>query len=172
MSSCNCQGYSHLRLDTGSIYDRLAETRRLLPDLKLMAEHEEGRHKVFQCHECSQHWQHSPAWSWNNVGYIFKVPKVEPEVWRKEPYLPPDDMTRYNKALREYVNPQSVSEREVQCDTSGCDRQAVSLSVMCLRHHVEWMQKKGCLMRKPAGKIFAPYSYDEHGNRFILDGET
>jgi len=168
MNSCFCGQYNYLQLDTGSIYDRLAETRTFLKNLELVNEHNGGEHKLFHCSICPQNWQQSKAWIWNNIEYAFKVPKTMPEDWQTEPYLPPDEMTYYNKSLRDFLNRQNLSEQEIKCKTGGCERRALIWSVKCLRHHIEWMQQKGSLLKKPAGKIFFPYSYNEDDFAFYL----
>src|ERR1043165_3602908 len=111
MKSCTCAKYDHLQLNSGSIYKRLTETRSFLPALQLVAEHPGGEHKLFCCPFCSQYWQLSKAWMWNNVEYAFKVEEVMPEDWQQEPYLPPDEMTAYTRGIQAFIDKQNFSDR-------------------------------------------------------------
>src|SRR5215204_718490 len=168
MNRCICAEYGHLQLDTSSIYERLAQTRSILPNFQLVAAREDGEHKLFRCPVCSQAWQLSKAWIWNNVEYVFKVLKGSPVAWQKNFYLPPDEMTYYNKTLREFIDKQSFSEINIECNVADCSRQAISLSIKCLRHHVEQMQLKNALLKIPQGKILLPYGYSNESFAFYL----
>jgi hypothetical protein len=44
------------------------------------------------------------------------------------------------------------------CRSSKCGRKALQLSVFCLQHHVECLQRAGILPQMPLGRWFPPYS--------------
>jgi hypothetical protein len=171
MSKCSCQSYDHLSLDTGSIFRRLSQIIGSVDRLQSIAEHREGEHQLLNCSDCGQYWQRSRAWIWNNTYYVFRVPEILGDEWLKEPYLPPDEMVYFNKCIGDYLAPGNLSERELECSIEGCQRSAASQSVMCVWHHVEWMQEKGHLSKVPVGRLFLPYSYDEERMKFDLVGE-
>lgn len=168
MNTCSCADYQHLSLDSASIYRRLAQTRFFLTNLQLIAEHQDGKSKLFHCPVCSQYWQLGKAWLWNNVEYAFKIPEILSEEWLKEPYLSPEEMTLGNDAWQKYLKEQNYYELEIECNTAGCTKRAVNLSVKCLRHHFEWLGRNGDLLEKKNKRIFPPYEYNAETYSFHI----
>lgn len=155
--NCTCGEYADLKLDRADISRRSKQSKRLRGILNLVTEHREGEHKLFRCSTCEQLWQQSRAWNWGNIEYLFKVPPIAVRDWESLPYVAPDELLIYAAVLDRFLAGKTFRPTEAKCRHEGCAKQAVELSVHCLRHHIESLQRIGNLPKTPAGRWFDPY---------------
>jgi|ERR1700733_2908937 hypothetical protein len=169
--ACSCEQYPVLELNNTSIYGATQRSPGFLPGLLELNDHLSGEHRLMKCPSCGQFWQVSRARLWGNLEYLFKVPEAEQSVWLEGPYIQPDEMVCYNKAIAEYINRNTWIETDSPCSHVSCGRQAVQLTIFCKQHHIEHLQASGrSLQTKPVGRLFEPYYYDSEEWAFRLKG--
>lgn len=84
--------YPHIEFTRKAINKRAKETKKILSELTLIAEHPDREHRLFYNQQTDEYWQFASAWNWGAKPYCFLVPKTDPEVWQKERYVDPDEL--------------------------------------------------------------------------------
>jgi hypothetical protein len=153
--------FADIGLDNAGVYGRTQSSKGHFEKLLPVAAHPGGEHRLLRCPHCGQLWQASHARHWGDAPYLFKVPAADRSGWMAGPYLPPDELVDYNRAILSYTAGTTFVGTAAACKRPQCGRQAVELSVFCKRHHIEMMQRSGALASPPAGRLFEPYFYDE-----------
>ena len=157
--SCKCKEYSHLELSREIISNRIKETKEIKKNLEYLAKSETGNH-LYKCKYCNQLWQLSSAWNWGGKDYVFKIPKIEIEEWKKEPFMSPAEMIIFSALMKSYFERTELKESENLCKRESCENKAILKDVLCKKHLIESLQKIGNLPQKPEGKIFEPYKFE------------
>jgi len=154
--TCQCAEYEDLEMLRKVISKRIKKTKELKKKLKLIVTSEDKEHQLWVCESCGQIWQSSRAWNWGNDLYLFKVPQITKEEWLIKPYVQPDELLIYVGSLSEFLK-QGLKKGEEKCKKDGCTNNAVKGLVMCLKHHIENLQKVHSLPQEPVGRWFQPY---------------
>lgn len=152
-----CSNFSDLKADRQSVSKRIKETKQLKKTLSLLVKHPDGENSLYRCGDCGQYWQGTRAWNWGNDEYVFKVPEIGLEVWEDEPFVQPDELIVYIGAMQHYINNLRPEDSNSKCQVDGCGKNSIKLSVYCLEHHIESLQRIGNLPKKPQGNVFPPY---------------
>jgi hypothetical protein len=156
-SSCTCETYGDLTADRKSINLRIKESKQLKKLLSLITDKADRSNKLYRCNSCGQLWQGSYAWNWGGYEYLFKVPAINLDQWRIEPYVQPDELILYIALMQQYHERIDPTETTSICTVAGCGKHAVKLSMCCLQHQIEQLQAIGILPKKPPGIYFPPY---------------
>lgn len=164
--TCNCSSFVDLELDRKQVTARIRASRALKKDLTLLFEERENEHSLFRCSVCGQHWQGSRAWVSGNEFYLFKVPPIGVEEWRKQPYVQPDALLDFAAAMNLFLSRAKFEPTSRSCGAEGCTKMAVSGVGRCLQHHIESLQKVRSLPELPAGRWFSPYHESGFRNAF------
>jgi hypothetical protein len=122
-----------------------------------LAENPDLRLHLFRCPECGQFWQSGHEWNFGDREYLFQVPTVDVEDWRREAFQQPAAMMIYSAVMRDFVSRATFDETESECRAEGCPERAIRLSVFCRKHHIRELQRLGRLPKDPVGRMFAPY---------------
>ncbi|WP_320151086.1 hypothetical protein [uncultured Tolumonas sp.] len=138
------------------ISNRIKESKDLKKKLKEIAKSEDKEHQLWVCESCGQTWQSSRAWNWGNDLYLFKVPPVFLDEWLKQPYVQPDELLIYVGGLSEFLK-QGFEKGEEKCKKDGCADKTIKGLAICLKHHIESLQKVRLLPQEPVGRWFKPY---------------
>jgi hypothetical protein len=154
---CDCTEYPPIELDRQSISRRIKQSPQIRKRLTQIAEHPELRLFLFRCPECGQLWQSGHEWNFADREYLFHVPPVEVADWQREPYQQPAAMMIYSAAMRDFYSRATFETGDSQCRHDGCNQRAVRFSVLCRDHHIESLQQRGQLPKKPVGRLFPPY---------------
>jgi hypothetical protein len=155
--SCNCSKYQPIELDRKSISRRTKESRSIKQQLKLLAENLESNLQLFECSVCGQLWQNGREWNFANQEYLFQVPKIDVEVWKREPFAQPAAMMIYSAMMENYCARTTFETGDSKCRVENCTNRALRFSVFCKDHHIEELQRIKTLPKKPSGKMFPPY---------------
>jgi hypothetical protein len=154
---CACSTYSDLKLSPKSLVKRIEKSPRLKKRLEKLTQSADGWHQLWWCPVCGQFWQRSCVWNWDGHMYLFKVPRITFTDWWAEPYVQPDALLIYQAALQQYMERQTFEPTERTCQIEGCPNYAITLSVLCLPHHIAALQETGGLPSNPPGRWFPPY---------------
>jgi hypothetical protein len=161
---CDCANYQPIELDRKSITRRIKQSPQIRKGLTQIAEHTDLRLYLFRCPECGQLWQSGHEWNFADREYLFQVPPVEVADWHREPYQQPAGMMIYSAVMRDFCARATFDTGDSPCRADGCTQRALRLSVFCREHHIESLQQRGQLPKKPVGRLFPPY-YVEPQNR-------
>jgi hypothetical protein len=154
---CDCTNYPPIELDRQSISRRIKQSPQIRKRLTQIAEHPELRLFLFRCPECGQLWQSGHEWNFADREYLFHVPPVEVADWQREPYQQPAAMMIYSAVMRDFCARATFESGESQCRAAGCTQRALRFSVFCREHHIDSLQQRGQLPKKPVGRLFPPY---------------
>ena len=136
MSTCHCNQYGDI-LNYDLLKKRYRETKNILANLLVIAEHPEKEHFLYKCANCGQQWQRSLSWMDGNKPYAFKVPPIEIEVWKQRPFVQPDDLFAITGGIDLYLERATFEEQSTLCKNSTCSHHAIKFSVFCIVHHME-----------------------------------
>ncbi|MGC4104067.1 hypothetical protein [Ferruginibacter sp.] len=136
MKVCNCNIYGDI-LEYTQLKDRFKDTKKILSDLKLLAQHPEKEHQLYQCVNCGQYWQKSMSWMDGNKQYVFKVREIEVTEWKEQPFVQPDDLFARTGIVNQYLKRATFEEQETLCRHPSCPHHAIQLSIFCIVHHME-----------------------------------
>ena len=89
--------------------------------------------RLVQCQGCGQLRQSGDA----GVQYVFEVPPIDVEEWKREPYVDKVALEMYEAAYRRYLETADRTTTGDDCRTAGCSAKAVRFSVFCFDHHKE-----------------------------------
>lgn len=157
MDTCNCKEYSDI-LDHPSLKKRFKETKSILSNLKLIAEHQGKEHKLYECKVCGQFWQRTTCWTAGVKHYAYKVPSIKIEEWKGKPYIKPDELFASVGHFQQYISRAIFEEQNVKCKSEGCNNNAIKMSVLCVIHHLQNINIKITL---PEDKTWFP-PYEKH----------
>lgn len=157
MKSCGCDEYGHLEFDRKTISKRIRQTPDIIGEFKLVTAVTSGAHTLYRCPKCGQLWQQSFAWSWGSRPYAFRVPRIGWREWLKRQYVHPSDILEFMWVMSEFLQQRFTRSRRT-CTNLDCSEKAIQLSVHCLKHHVQALQKAELLPPNPAGRWFGPYT--------------
>lgn len=155
--SCDCQSFPPLPLDRKSISKRIKDSKALKKRLLVVAKDEQLQIALYRCPTCGELWQSGREWNFGNDEYHFRVPAITEEEWQREHYRQPAAMMIYSALMESFYarGPMTVSAES--CRIDGCTDRALSIGVLCERHHIQSLQKNNLLPKLPAGRIFPPY---------------
>ena len=154
--SCDCANYTPIELDRQSITRRIKQSPAIRKRLVQIAEHPDLRLYLFRCPDCGQLWQSGHEWNFADQEYLFQVPPIEIADWQREPYQQPAAMMIYSAVIRDFCARANFEPTDSQCSADGCTERAIRFSVLCQRHHIESIQQRGRLPKKPVGRLFPP----------------
>lgn len=152
---CTCSTFSHITADRNSIRQRINESKQLKKLLTLLTKDAKGN-KLYRCDKCEQLWQGSKAWNWGGNEYLFKVPAVDIDEWKLEPFVQPDELILYIARMESYNEHLDKEETSELCKAAECRNHAIKLSIYCLPHHIAQLQQSQILPSKPSGRYFLP----------------
>lgn len=155
--SCSCHNYLPLELDRESVSKRIKETPSIKGRLVLVGSNDELRLELLRCKECGQCWQTGHEWNFADKEYLFQVPEIGLEDWMKEPFAQPAAMMIYSAVMEHFFANTRLEQGTIPCRIPECGALALRLSVFCIEHHIESLQKIGSLAKKPIGRMFPPY---------------
>jgi hypothetical protein len=159
---CDCAKYQPIELDRKSISRRIKESPPIRKRLIQITEHIELRVYLLRCPECGQLWQSGHEWNFADKEYLFHVPSIDVDDWKREPFAQPAAMMIFSAVMREFSSRAKFETRDSLCRANGCDARAIQLSAFCRKHHIESLQRQGRLPKEPVGRLFPPY-YVESG---------
>jgi hypothetical protein len=154
---CDCADYQPIQLDRQSVTRRIKQSPQIRRRLTQIAEHTEMRLYLFRCPECGQLWQSGHEWNFADREYLFHVPPIQVVDWQREPYQQPAAMMIYSAVMRDFYARTTFETGDSPCRDDGCKQRALRLSVFCREHHIESLQQRGRLPKKPVGRTFPPY---------------
>jgi len=131
--------YPHIPFDRKEISKRIKETKALIKAFKLIAEHPDKEHKLYQDEASQEFWQLAYAWNLGSKPYCFLVPAISVDEWKKERYVDPDELLIYVALMKDYL---SVPANQ---------------QIGNLPDHIKQLQKIGNLPKDPEGRWFGPY---------------
>jgi hypothetical protein len=171
MPTCDCSTFPDLLLERKSITSRAKLQRALSNRLALVSSSPDAEHRLFHCPQCGAHWQGASAWALGAKPYMFRVPDTTAEEWSRERFVDPDEVLVFVALVERFLKAQQFGHAGNVCASQGCGLTAVTLSVFCLRHHVESLQDSKLLPRTPQGKWFGHYlSFrPEHLQRWLAE---
>jgi hypothetical protein len=159
---CDCTHYQSIELDRQSITRRIKESSAIRKRLTQVAENTDLRLYLFRCPECGQFWQSGHEWNFADREYLFRVPSIEVADWQHEPYQQPAAMMIYSAVMRNFFARAKFETGDSPCRAEGCTERALRLSVFCCDHHIQSLQQRGQLPKKPVGRLFPPYYVESH----------
>jgi hypothetical protein len=136
------QDYPHIEFSRQAVSERAKETKKILSDLSLIAKHTDGEHRLYKNEFTGEHWQYASAWNWGAKPYCFLVPEIDPEEWKEERYVDPDELIIYVAVMQQFL---SVPTNR---------------KIPELRRHIQSLQKIGNFPQEPEGRWFGPYRQD------------
>lgn len=154
---CTCSNYKDLGASRKSINRRIQDSKQLKTFLTLLSDKSDHSNKLYRCDSCGQCWQGSYALNWGGHEYLYKVPAIDLNDWRIEPFVQPDQLILYIGSMQDYHERLKPEETGSRCKADGCDKRSIKLSIYCLQHHTEQLQANGILPRRPHGRYFPPY---------------
>ncbi|MDD5261888.1 MAG: hypothetical protein PHD76_08585 [Methylacidiphilales bacterium] len=154
---CDCAQFQPIELDRQSITRRIKQSPAIRKRLTQIAENTELRIYLFRCPDCGQLWQSGHEWNFADQEYLFQVPPIEVAEWEREPYQQPAAMMIYSAVMRDLFARSKFEVGDSPCRIEGCQQRALRLSVFCRDHHIESIQQRGRLPKKPVGRLFPPY---------------
>jgi len=159
-TKCDCASHSHLTLDRKAISTRIRLSKALKKRLRVVAEDSALGVALFSCPICGENWQSGREWNFANEEYLFRVPPITPEEWKREHYRQPAAMMIYSAVMSDYHSRTKFSPSQDKCRTEGCEERASTIGVFCRRHQIKELQAIGKLPKTPSGRLFPPY-YEE-----------
>ena len=164
MDTCNCKIYTDLS-DNPSLTKRIKETKGILSDLTLIAEHTDKEHKLYKCPVCGQYWQRTTSWTAGVKPYVYKVPFIEIDEWKNKPFVKPDELFVRVGLVQQYLSRATFEEKNEKCRHESCNNNAIKMSVFCIIHHLPNINIKVTL---PDDKTwFSPY--EKHNYELTLE---
>jgi hypothetical protein len=161
MPPCDCASFEDMQLTRDAVDHRARQTKSLKQRLQLEAKHPDDEHLLFTCTECGQTWQRSLAWNWGNKEYLFRVPPIDTKEWVNVPFVQPDELVIFAAVLARYLSRGCSTPTGQQCRRDGCPNSAVKLSLFCVRHHIENLQRIHTFPQSPVGRWFGPYRAED-----------
>lgn len=155
---CQCSEFSDLGLNRKEISNRIKATGRLIATLEEVARHDNKENILYRCCGCGQLWQRALAWNWGNEKYLFQVPSINKEEWLQCPFVDPDAVLIWSAVVERFLQNSRPAASENECRQKECHLPAIKLSVNCLRHHIESIQRRGQLPGTPSGRWLESYS--------------
>jgi hypothetical protein len=152
--TCDCSTYQDLNPNRESFRERVKASKQLRKFLVLKAKDTATGRKLLVCNACGQLWQEGSASNLAPDAYLFKVPKVDEQSWLEAAYAEPDKVFMHNFVINEFVKQSHQAETTQPCKEAGCTKRALKLSVFCLTHHVQSLQRANRLPSPPAGRLF------------------
>lgn len=156
MPNCNCSKYDDLEMLRKVISKRIRESKELKKRLTPLVESYDKEHQLWTCNECGENWQSSLAWNWGNEFYLFKVPQISKKDWLENPYVQADELLTYVASMSKFLSQEFEQGSDI-CKKADCNENAVKGLTMCLKHHVENLQKSNMIQEQPIGRWFDPY---------------
>ena len=135
--------YPHIEFTREAVSKRAKATKEILSRLRLISEHPDGEHRLYRDERTNEFWQYASAWNWGAKPYCFLVPEIDPDEWKAERYVDPDEMLIYVAMMQEFLSVPTNRE------------------IIDLPKHVQSLQRIGNLPKNPEGRWFGPY---ERGN--------
>mgnify|MGYP007099838065 FL=1 len=135
--------YPHIEFTREAVSKRAKATKEILSRLRLISEHPDGEHRLYRDERTNEFWQYASAWNWGAKPYCFLVPEIDPDKWKAERYVDPDEMLIYVAMMQEFLSVPTNRE------------------IIDLPKHVQSLQRIGNLPKNPEGRWFGPY---ERGN--------
>jgi hypothetical protein len=155
--SCDCQNFPPISLDRKSIAKRIKESKALKKRFQTVAHDEQAAISLFRCPACGEIWQSGREWNFANEEYLFRVPPISEAAWKQEPYRQPAAMMIYSAGMAAFRARGKMTLSSNPCRAEGCTERALSIGVLCEKHHIESLQKNHLLPCPPPGRIFPPY---------------
>ena len=155
--NCSCGSFRDLELIRRDISKRAKESRQLKKTLDLVCCHSDAEHKLYQCKGCGKLWQGSRAWNWGNEEYLFIVPPIAVADWQQEVFVQPDELLIFLAVIGEFWDKNRFDLSDEWCRAERCRNKSIVNSVLCLRHHLESLQRAHMLPATPVGRWFPPY---------------
>jgi hypothetical protein len=155
--SCDCQNFPPISLDRKSISKRIKESKALKKRMQVIEHDEQLAISLFRCATCGEMWQSGREWNFANEEYLFRVPPISEEEWRQEHYRQPAAMMIYSAGMETFYARGKMTISSSSCRTEGCTEPALSIGVLCEKHHIESLQKNRLLPSLPPGRNFPPY---------------
>ncbi len=87
--------------------------------------------RLYQCRGCQRFRQSGDA----GVQYVFEVPPLDVEEWKREPYVDLFASKMYEAELASYLATADRTPTTERCARSGCLAMAIRLSIHCFDHH-------------------------------------
>ena len=85
---------------------------------------------MYRCRGCSRLRQSG------EVGvYVFDVPPIDRDDWKREPYTDRETRETYERRLSHHLKTADRTTRDEPCRVAGCSGVAVRFSVFCFDHH-------------------------------------
>lgn len=131
--------YPHIEFTREAISKRARETKGILSRLTLIAEHADHEHRLYHDEKTNEFWQYASAWNWGAKPYCFLVPEIDPDEWKKERYVDPDEMLIYVASMQQFLAVPS------------------NRAIPDLPRHVASLQRIGNMPKNPEGRWFGPY---------------
>lgn len=131
--------YPHIEFSREAVSKRARQTKGILSRLTLLAKHSDGEHRLYRDEKTNEFWQYSSAWNWGAKPYCFLVPEIDPEVWKEERYVDPDEMLIYVAMMQQFLS--VPTNREISD----------------LPKHISSLQRIGSFPKDPEGRWFGPY---------------
>ena len=131
--------YPHIEFTRDAVSKRAKETKSILSRLVLVAEHSDREHRLYRDEKTTELWQYASAWNWGAKPYCFLVPEIDPEAWKAERYVDPDEMLIYVAMMQQFLS--APTNRKIPE----------------LPKHVKSLQRIGNLPKDPEGRWFGPY---------------
>ena len=147
--TCDCTQFQPIELERASINRRIKQSAAIRKRLTQIAEHPDLRLYLFRCPDCGQLWQSGHEWNFADREYLFHVPPIEVADWQREPYQQPAAMMIHSAVMRDFCARATFETGDSPCRAEGCTQRALRLSVFCREHHIELLQKRGQLPKKP-----------------------
>lgn len=87
--------------------------------------------RLFQCRGCKRFRQSGDA----GLQYVFEVPPIDVEEWRREPYVDYHRWKMYEASLARYLKDAARPTTKTRCRVRGCKNGTLEGSIACLEHH-------------------------------------
>ena len=116
--SCDCTDYPPIELDRQSISRRIRQSPQIAEDPELWL-------YLFRCPECGQFWQSGHEWNFADREYLFQVPAIEANDWKREPYQQPAAMMIYSALMRDFCARAAFEIGDSPCRAEGCTGRAM-----------------------------------------------
>ena len=155
---CRCSEFVDLELEREQIKQRSRQSKTLLAELSLVVTHEDVEHVLYRCDSCGCLWQRALAWNWANIEYLFKIPAITSDEWLVLPFVDPDSVLIWVAMMERFLTQGTFEPSGNPCRRDGCERPGIRLSVNCLVHHIESVQRLGNLPATPDGRWLPCYS--------------
>jgi hypothetical protein len=87
--------------------------------------------RLYQCRGCRRFRQSGDA----GVQYVFEVPAIAVEEWKREPYVDHFASKMYEARLASYLKDAERPQTTKRCCEKGCRARMIQGSILCLDHH-------------------------------------